>query len=58
MNERGKDKSFIEVIIEKKNDWLLFFLDIINVEERNEKIFGDDLVRKWIKIFLKKEKVK
>lgn len=58
MNERGKDKSFIEVIVEKKNDWLLFFLDIINVEERNEKNFGDDLVKKWIKIFLKKEKVK
>lgn len=58
MNERGKDKSFIEVIVEKKNDWLLFFLDIINVEERNEKYFGDDLVKKWIKIFLKKEKVK
>lgn len=58
MNERGKDKSLIEVIVEKKNDWLLFFLDIINVEERNEKNFGDDLVKKWIKIFLKKEKVK
>lgn len=58
MNERGKDKSYIEVIVEKKNDWLLFFLDIINVEERNEKNFGDDLVKKWIKIFLKKEKVK
>lgn len=58
MNERGKDKSYIEVIVEKKNDWLLFFLNIINVEERNEKNFGDDLVKKWIKIFLKKEKVK
>lgn len=58
MNERGKDKSYIEIIVEKKNDWLLFFLNIINVEERNEKNFGDDLVKKWIKIFLKKEKVK
>lgn len=58
MNERGKDKSLIEVIVEKKNDWLLFFLDIINVEERNEKNFEDNLVKKWIKIFVKKLKVK
>lgn len=58
MNERGKDKSFIEVIVEKKNNRLLFFLDIINVEERNEKNFEDNLVKKWIKIFVKKLKVK
>lgn len=58
LNERGKDKSLTEVIAEKKNDWSPSSLDITNVEERNEKNFGDDSVKKRTKIPLKKEKVK
>lgn len=58
LNERGKDKGLTEVITEKKNDWSPSSLEITNVEERNEKIFGDDSVRKRTKIPLKKEKVK
>lgn len=58
LNERGKDKSHTEVIAEKKNDWSPSSLNITNVEERNEKNFGDDSVKKRTKIPLKKEKVK
>ncbi|XP_065929519.1 serine-rich adhesin for platelets-like [Magallana gigas] len=58
LNERGKDKSLTEVIAEKKNNRSPSSLDITNVEERNEKNFEDNSVKKRTKIPVKKLKVK